>query len=44
MWSCFGLVLTSVVLFSVKLTFIITREPDRLRTEQTSTDELKLTA
>lgn len=33
MWTCFGLVLTSVVLFSVKLTFIITRKPDRLRTE-----------
>jgi hypothetical protein len=44
MWTCFGLVLTSVVLFSVKLTSIITRKPDRLRTKQISTDELKLTA
>jgi hypothetical protein len=44
MWTSFGLVLTSLVLFSVKLTSIITRKPDRLRTEQASADELKLTA
>jgi hypothetical protein len=31
-------------MFSVKLTSIIARKPDRLLTGQTSIDELKLTA
>jgi hypothetical protein len=43
-WTSFGLLMTSLVLFSVKLTSIIAKKPDRLETRQTSTDELKLTA
>ena len=43
-WTSLGLLLTGLVLFSVKLTSMIAKKPDRLRTAQTSTDELKLTA
>lgn len=44
LWTCLGLLMTGVVLFSVKLTSIITKKPDTIRTAQTSPDELKLTA
>ena len=43
-WSCLGLLTTGLVLFSVKLTSIIAKKPDMLRTTQTAGDELKLTA
>ena len=44
-WTSLGLLLTGFVLFSVKLTSMIAKKPDMLRTEQTaSPDELKLTA
>jgi len=43
-WTSLGLLMTGLVLFSVKLTSIIAKKPDTLRTAQTSTDELKLTA
>jgi hypothetical protein len=43
-WTSLGLLMTGLVLFSVKLTSIIAKKPNRLETRQTSTDELKLTA
>lgn len=43
-WTSLGLLMTGLVIFSVKLTSIIVKKPDQLRTAQTSTDELKLTA
>lgn len=43
-WISLGLLITGFVLFSVKLTSIVTKKPTTLRTAQTSTDELKLTA
>lgn len=43
-WTSLGLLMTGLVLFSVKLTSIIAQQPDSLRTEQTSTGEFKLTA
>lgn len=43
-WTSLGLLMTGLVLFSVKLTSIVAKKPDTLRTAQTSTDELKLTA
>ena len=43
-WTSLGLLMTGLVLFSVKLTSIIAKKPDRLRAEQSSPDELKLTA
>jgi uncharacterized membrane protein YcaP (DUF421 family) len=43
-WTSLILLMTGLVLFSVKLTSIITKKPDQLRTGQISTDELKLTA
>ncbi len=43
-WTCLGLLMTGLVLFSVKLTSMIAKKPDQLRTGQISTDELKLTA
>jgi hypothetical protein len=43
-WTCLGLLMTSFVLFSVKLTSVIAKKPETLRPAQTSTDELKLTA
>ena len=44
MWVCFGLLLTGIVLFSVKLTAIFAKKPDVLATTHSSSDELKLTA
>lgn len=43
-WTSLGLLMTGLIIFSVKLTAMIAKKPDRLRTTQTSTDELKLTA
>jgi hypothetical protein len=43
-WTSLGLLMTGLVLFSVKLTSIVAKKPEPLRTEQTSADELKLTA
>ncbi len=43
-WTSLVLLMTSLVLFSVKLTSIITKKSDTFRTGQASTDELKLTA
>lgn len=43
-WTSIGLLMTGLVLFSVKLTSIVAKKPDTLRAAQTSTDELKLTA
>jgi hypothetical protein len=43
-WTCLGLLMTSLVLFSFKLTSVIAKKPETLRPAQTSTDELKLTA
>ncbi|MBX3331508.1 MAG: hypothetical protein KF722_13960 [Nitrospira sp.] len=43
-WTSLVLLMTSLVLFSVKLTSIIAKKPDTLRAGQISTDELKLTA
>ncbi len=43
-WISLGLLMTGLAIFAVKLTSILTRKPDRLRTGQTSTDRLKLTA
>lgn len=43
-WTSLTLLMTGLVIFSVKLTSIIAKKPDQLRTGQISTDELKLTA
>lgn len=43
-WISLSLLMTGLVVFSVKLASIIAKKPDQLRTGQTSTDELKLTA
>ena len=43
-WTSLSFLMTGLVLFSVKLTAIIAKKPDQLRTGQISTDELKLTA
>ena len=43
-WTCFGLLLTSVVLFSVKLTAVLSKQPDEAVAAQTPPQELKLTA
>ncbi|HWV46075.1 MAG TPA: hypothetical protein VN039_08665 [Nitrospira sp.] len=43
-WTSLSLLMTGLVLFSVKLTSIIAKKPDQLQTGQISTDELKLTA
>ena len=43
-WTSLSFLMTGLVLFSVKLTSIIAKKPDQLRTGRTSTDELKLTA
>ena len=42
-WTSLVLLMTGLVLFSVKLTSIIAKKPDQLRTGQAS-EELKLTA
>jgi|CXWL01.1.fsa_nt_gi hypothetical protein len=43
-WTSLGLLMTGLVLFSVKLTSIVAKKPDTFQTAQTSADELKLTA
>ncbi len=43
-WTCLGLLLTGLVLFSVKVTAVVAKKPDSLKKPQASTDELKLTA
>ncbi len=43
-WTSLGLLMSGLILFSVKLTAIIGKNPDQLQSAQTSTDELKLTA
>jgi len=43
-WTSLSFLMTGLVIFSVKLTAIITKKPDLLRTGQISTDGLKLTA
>lgn len=43
-WTSLGLLLTGLVLFSVKLTSMIATKPTTLRAEQASNDALKLTA
>jgi hypothetical protein len=43
-WTSLGFLITGFVLFSVKLTSLVAKKPATLRTAQTSTDELKLTA
>ncbi|NGZ11905.1 MAG: hypothetical protein CV088_21485 [Nitrospira sp. LK70] len=43
-WTSLTLLMTGLIIFSVKLTSIIAKKPDQLRTGQISTDELKLTA
>ncbi|OQW30253.1 MAG: hypothetical protein A4E19_11590 [Nitrospira sp. SG-bin1] len=43
-WTSLGLLMTGLILFAVKLTLMLTNKPDSLRSGQTSTDELKLTA
>ena len=43
-WTSLSFLMTGLVIFSVKLTAIITKKPDQLRTGQISTDGLKLTA
>lgn len=43
-WTSLSFLMTGLVVFSVKLTAIIAKKPDRLRTGQIATDGLKLTA
>ncbi len=43
-WTCFGLLLTSLVLFSVKLATVWSKQPETLATTQIPPHELKLTA
>lgn len=43
-WTSLTFLMTGLVLFSVKLTSILAKQPGQLRTGQFSTDELKLTA
>ncbi len=43
-WTSLSFLMTGLVIFSVKLTAIIAKKPDQLRTGQISTDGLKLTA
>ncbi|WHZ25984.1 MAG: hypothetical protein OJF51_000779 [Nitrospira sp.] len=43
-WTSLGFLMAGLVIFSVKLTSILAKKPDQLRTGQISTDELKLTA
>jgi hypothetical protein len=43
-WTCLGLLSTSFLLFSVKLTAIVAKKPDVVAAPQASPDELKLTA
>ncbi|MDK2743358.1 MAG: hypothetical protein NDI90_10610 [Nitrospira sp. BO4] len=43
-WSCLGLILTSFVIFSAKLTAVVAKQPEALVTPHVSPEELKLTA
>jgi hypothetical protein len=43
-WTCLGLLLTSMILFSVKLTAVLSKQPDDAAATQTPPQELKLTA
>lgn len=43
-WTSLSFLMAGLVIFSVKLTAIIAKKPDQLRTGQISTDGLKLTA
>ena len=43
-WACFGFLLTSVVLFSVKLATVFSKQPGETATAQALSEELKLTA
>ena len=43
-WTCLGLLLTGLVLFSVKVTAVVAKKPDSLENHRLLTDELKLTA
>lgn len=43
-WTSLSLLMTGLIIFSVKLTSVIAKKPDQLRTGQISTDKLKLTA
>jgi hypothetical protein len=44
MWACLILLLTSYVLFSIKLSAVVAKQPEHLAVQQTPPDELKLTA
>lgn len=44
MWACLILLLTSYVLFSIKLSAIMAKQPEHLAAQQATPDELKLTA
>jgi hypothetical protein len=44
MWACLILLLISIVLFSIKLSAIVAKQPEHLAAQQTPSDELKLTA
>ncbi|NJN69416.1 MAG: hypothetical protein HC801_03375 [Nitrospira sp.] len=44
MWACLILLLTSFVLFSIKLSAIVAKQPEHRTTHQVPPDELKLTA
>ncbi len=44
MWACLILLLISFVLFSIKLSAIVAKQPEHLAAQQTPPDELKLTA
>lgn len=44
MWACLILLLTSYVLFSIKLSAVVAKQPEHLAAQQTPPDELKLTA
>jgi len=43
-WTSLGLFMTGLVFFAVKLTSILAKKPDTLRTGQMSADDFKLTA
>ena len=43
-WTCFGLLLTSLILFSIKLAAVWSKQPEALATTQVPPHELKLTA
>ena len=43
-WTCFGLLLTSLTLFSIKLAAVWSKQPETMATTQIPPHELKLTA